>query len=716
MKINSKFVFLMMALATGAAGAVGTPAGTVITNTATATYTDPTTNSTVAEPAKSNSVNTLVLEKPDFDIVYFAGADGTTATDVLPAGYQSQKLPNETLETPYRVLNTGNVNNYVVKLAANTSGSPSVPESVSYYLDANNDGILDVTERNAGVITQVVIPVDALDTPQDEGVVSIIQVIKIPKTAPAGAQYAASPQGTADVYSGGTVAPKTEAATDLQFSRVLIYTPSIINDVIDSDPATAGRQDPPTTVTPPGQTTAVTGYADPLRPGTDIVTVSPDNQMAYPKADADSTDDTVAFVNSLTNGGSLQDTVRLFPTTAAGVGGVPSAVPSAAGVFTLPNNVKVRFTDTAGNALPVDANGYPLLTVDAGKVAGYRTVVTYTDYDSDPDRNPSPIVIIVGADSGNDGDTLADDTSTDTVYPAQLQFGDATADLGTSPIPAPIQNVVPGASSGTATSVATDSSAVFPMDLTNTGAYADTYTLVGTVVVPVINTDGTVTNQTVNVRYFNNSNSQPGAELPFVTNGNGTRTYTTPAVVASAELKVFAVIDIPANAQATTFNGATNTLKVNQRATAVYSTIVREDNNDEVAVEQPSNKGVVLTKSEPSAARPGEMLSYTITAKNNYNAGLKKFYVTESNSNPNTNVFTWTTFGSVAATKNFTAGTLMYRFNGGAWQSTKVPAIAANMVTSVDVGVDTNNNGTVDDNDIFPAQGTLTVTFQAVIK
>ncbi|GGM18844.1 DUF11 domain-containing protein [Deinococcus aerophilus] len=704
-------------MAAGTAGAAGTPAGTVITNTATATYTDPTTNATVLEPAKSNSVSTLVLEKPDFDIVYFTGAaDGTTATGALPTGYQSQKLPGDTLETPYKVLNSGNVNNYVVTLAANTAGSPSAPESVLYYLDANNDGILDVTERNAGPITKVTIPVDDLNTTKDEGVVSIIQVIKTPNGAAAGTQYAASPQGTAAVYSGNTVIQKTEDSTDLQYSRVLIYTPSIVNDVIDSDPNTPGRQDPPTTVTPPGQSSSVPGYADPTRPGTNIVTISPDNQMAYPKADVDSTDDTVAFVNSLTNGGSLQDIIRLFPTNTTGAGGAASVMPSVSGVFTLPGGITVRFTDVAGVALPVDGSGYPLLTVDAGKTVGYRTVVTYPDYDSDPTRNPGPIVIIVGADSGNDADLLAEDTSIDTIYPSQLQFGDATVDLGTSPTPAPLQSVVPGAAAGTATGVSTDSSAVFPMDLTNLGAYTDVYTLVGTVVVPVINPDTTVTSQIVNVRYFNNNNNQPGTELPFVTNGNGTRTYTTPAVLADAELKVFAVIDMPANAQATTFNGVTNTLKVNQRATAVYSTIVREDNNDEIAVAQPGNKGVEMLKTEPSAARPGEMLSYTITAKNNYNAGLKKFYVTESNSNPGTNIFTWTTFDAVTATKNFTDGTVMYRFNGGAWQSTKVPAIAANMVTSVDVGVDTNNNGTVDDNDIFPAQGNLTVIFQVVIK
>ncbi len=715
MKVNPKFLTLMVALAAGTAAAAGTPSGTVITNTATATFTDPTTNA-AATPVNSNTVSTTVLPKPDFDVVYVAGADGTTATDTLPAGYVGQILPGGALETAYKVVNLGNVDNYIVQLASNTNGSPNVPTSVKYYLDANNDGLLGAAERAAGAITQVTVRVDKLETTQDEGVVSIIQVIEVPTNAAAGGQYAASPQGTADVYAAGVIAPKTEPASDLQYSRAVIYTPSILNGAIDGDPTTPGQQPPTTTVTPPGSPTTVPGYVDPTRPATNIVAVNLDSQIAYPKADTDSVAETVVFINSLVNGGTMTDTVRLFPTDKTGPGGVSLVTPSAGGVFTLPDGVTVRFTDANGAALPVDGNGYPQLTASAGQTVGYRTVVTYPDYDSDPANDPSPIVIIVGADSGNDGDALSDDASTDSVYAPQLQFGDATPTLGTTPTPAPVQNVVPGTAFGTATGTATDSSAVFPMDLANLGAYTDTYTLTGTVVVPVIAADSTVSNQKVNVRYFSDNNGQPGTELAYTTNPDGTRTYTTGTTVANTELKVFAVVDIPANAQATTVNGVTNNLVVQQTAKAVYSTIVRDDNNDEIAVGQPNDKGVTLTKSEPASALPGATLSYTITAKNNYNAVLKNFYVTESNSNPSTNVFTWTTFSSVTASKTFTTGTVLYRFNGGNWQTSATPAIALSAVTSVDVGVDTNANGTVDANDLFPAQGSLTMTFQVRVK
>lgn len=715
MKVNPKFLTLMVALAAGTAAAAGTPSGTVITNTATATFTDPTTNA-AATPVNSNTVSTTVLPKPNFDIVYSAGADGTTATGTLPGNYQGQILPGGLLETPYKVVNLGNVDNYEVTLAANTTGSPSAPTSVKYYLDANNDGLLGAAERAAGAITKVTVPVDKLETGQDEGIISIIQVIEVPANAVAGGQYAASPQGTANVFDAGVITPKTEALTDLQFSRAVIYTPSIFNGVIDGDPLAAGQQPPTTSVTPPGSPASVPGYVDPTRPGTNIVAVNADNQIAYPKADVDSIADTVAFINSLTNGGTLVDTVRLFPTDRTGPGGISLATPSASGVFTLPDGVIVSFTDTNGTPLTVDPNGYPLLTVAAGQTLGYRTVVTYPDYDANPATDPSPVVILVGADSGNDGELLSDDVSTNTIYPPQLQFGDATTALGTAPTPNPVQSVVPGAASGTATADSTDGSAVFPMDLTNLGAYSDTYALTGTVDVPVIATDSTVSIQTVNVRYYSDNSGQPGTELPFVTNPNGTRTYTTGTGIANAELKVFAVVDMPTNAQATTVNGVTTNLIVKQRAEAVYSTIVREDNNDEIVVVQPNITGVALTKTEPASALPGATLSYTITAKNNYNAGLKNFYVTESNTNPNTNVFTWATFSSVSAAKTFTAGAVLYRFNGGNWQTSPTPSVTASPVTSVDVGVDTNANGSVDSNDLFPAQGGLTITFQVTVK
>ena len=88
MKLNPKLLALMTALAAGAASAAppapnttSTGAGVTISNTATATFTDPATNA-AATPVQSNTVDTVVLPLPGFDIVY---ADGTNDGN---AGYE----------------------------------------------------------------------------------------------------------------------------------------------------------------------------------------------------------------------------------------------------------------------------------------------------------------------------------------------------------------------------------------------------------------------------------------------------------------------------------------------------------------------------------------------------------------------------------------------------------------------------------------------------
>jgi len=253
------------------------------------------------------------------------------------------------------------------------------------------------------------------------------------------------------------------------------------------------------------------------------------------------------------------------------------------------------------------------------------------------------------------------------------------------------------------------------------GEYPDTYRLSGYVDVPVT-TSATPTR--VPVRYYTDSDGDglPDTLLPLV---NGV--YTTPVVPKDGELKVWAVIDIPADALATTANGSTNLLLVQQKVVSDYSGITREDNNNQVAVTavpvsgQPGNTGVEVSKRvDRAGAKPGEVLTYTITARNNFNAALRNFMVTESNSNTNgaggtTNVFTWTDFQSVTATKTFVmgSGTVMYRFNGGAWQvSPSAPA----QVSRVDIGVDTNGDQVVNVSDLFPAGAQLDVTFQVKVK
>lgn len=165
--------------------------------------------------------------------------------------------------------------------------------------------------------------------------------------------------------------------------------------------------------------------------------------------------------------------------------------------------------------------------------------------------------------------------------------------------------------------------------------------------------------------------------------------------------------------------------------TSVYSGINRTDNNDLITITAvptdpntpttPPASGVLVTKTvDKAAAKPGDNLQYTILAKNNFNASLKNFMVTESNSNTNgsggtTNVFTWTTFQSVSATYSgsYVTGTVMYRFNSGAWSTSN--AAPAN-VTRVDVAVDTNGDSNITAADTMAAGGQISVSMTVKVK
>lgn len=708
MNLRTSMLTLMVALAAGGASAAGTHAGTEIRNTATATFTHP---DGTLQTAASTEIKTTVLAKAGFDVEYVGTTprDGTTASGALPNVYLSSVMPGGMAETPYQVVNTGNVNNYEVTLTPDTtgtggSGGPQAATNVKYYVDANGNGALEANERTGAggvdlAVTKVTVPADNVQTTGvDEGVVQIIQVITVPGTAATSDSYAASPRGTAAGYADGVNpgATVTEAATDLQFTRV------VVTNITNSPNTTPGGN-----VTPPGTSTPTPGYTDPS--GTVITSdVTGDRQTAYPRADSDASNNVVTFINTVSNGGGQSDAVNLFPTGAGvvnnGNGTFTLSVPGPNGT---PTTATVRFLDAAGQPLPTATVGgtvYPVLTVAPNGSTNYRVEVTYPDYDSVPGSDPAPITVVIGVDSGNDADVNANDVTTDVIFPAQLQFGDATPALGTAPDPAPTETVVLTGGTSTTSGNVTDRTAIFPMDIANPGEYADTYQLSGHVDVPV---SGSATPQRVPVRYFIDN----GTGLQELTR-NASGNYVTGVVDPNKELKVWAVIDIPTTAAATPSG---TTLKVQQSVTSTYSGITRTDTNDQIVVDPgiiPTTGNLNVTKRvDKTTALPGDTLIYTVGAVNNFNKPVKNLVLTEVNSGT-TNVFTWTNVQSVSATASF-GGTVLYRFNGGAWQGNNV---APAQVTQVDVGVDTNGDQVVDTADLFPAGAQLTLTLQVQVK
>ena len=120
------------------------------------------------------------------------------------------------------------------------------------------------------------------------------------------------------------------------------------------------------------------------------------------------------------------------------------------------------------------------------------------------------------------------------------------------------------------------------MDLVNNGQYNDTFKLSATTTVP---------GATVKYFYAN------GTELSKNTAGD----YVSDVVGAGTELKVFAVIDVPAGT-------ATGDYAVSQTATGYFSTIPLTDTNDIIRVTPFGKVGVAKFVQRPPL-RPGPTMS-----------------------------------------------------------------------------------------------------------
>ena len=761
MKRHTQLIALMAALAAGTAAAEGTIAGTTIENTATATFDDPTTGTPLN--STSNTVQTVVLPKPDFDVVYTTSgvADGNTltSTPVLTTG----AVPGQKITTGYSVLNNGNVT-LTVNLAADTTGAAS-GQTVQYFLDADGNGVADSTTP----ITSVIVPVDDPSTPADEGIVKIVQVITLP-TDPAlitpTSVFGASPEGTVagtagadplvtpgNGYASGTTVQEENKAvdTDLQFTRITVFAPALDNNPntnpgtpVDSagNPITDPALVPPSsTVQIPTEAVGTTGDATPVVPTTGYITpgapasdptpggtpivpnVAGDIQIAYPKADANTNPDTVLFSNNLTNTSGATDKVQLFPALADGTPDPAYTYDPATGTFTnTTTGVTVRFLDPVTGAVilaSTDPNNptvavYPTVTVPTGSTVVYRTEVTY------PDPNDSaviaPVTVLIGADSLKDAAIVSDSTTNNTILPPSAQFGDATGTLGAVAAPAPIQTVIPsGVVSGSSSPDFTDATAAFPMDIVNNGQYNDSYTLSGTVTL----TDAVTGNPViVPVLYY----APDGSLLPRVSNDATSPDYNkfiTPVIAPGTEYKPVAVIQVPAGT-------LTGDYTVMQNAVGNYSTIPMTDTNNiirvapfgSVAVAKFVAKAGVTAGSNPintidnpagytatgaTGAKPGENISYRIIGKNTYNTPVSNFFLSDT-------VPANTTLFSVALTP--APSKTIYRVNGGAWSATAPTGLAAG--TKVDVAVDADNNNLPDA--LAPNGATLSADFIVTVN
>lgn len=782
-------LILMAALAAGSASAEGTLSGTTISNIASAEYPDPNfpNDPSKALSSNSNTVTTVVLPNPGFDVKYTAGpADGgtqnsVTGTTVVTAG----AVPGQAISTPYTLVNNGNVP-LNITLSADTAGS-AAGAAVKYYyynaLAANGLG----TEIPAG--SAVPVPADdpaTLDDPlttaveNDEGQVRIVQVITLP-TNPAqinqNSVFGASPVGTVsgtqgadplvtpgNGYAAGTTATEEGKATgtDLQFVRVTVYAPVLDNNpngVATTPVDTQGQPlANPATTTPDITTVAVpleatgtpndptpvvsrSGYVTPTRPATDptpggtpIDTTVADEQVAYPKADADATADTVVFTNTLKNTGGMADKVQLFPALADGTPDPAYTYNATTGVFSnAATGVSVRFLDPVTGAVvlasadPANPTAalYPTITAPNNSTVVYRTELTF------PDTNDSSAIgtytLLVGADSLSDADVTSNSTTTDTILPPAAQFGDPASGQGADATLTPSQTVNPAGTGADGTSaVDTDRTAVFPMDVVNNGRYADSYTLSGSVTFTDPVTGGSVT---VPVLYYASDGVTLLPRLSTDPASPDYNSFITPVIAAGSEYQARAVIQTPdgqVQPGGSVFQTATGNYPVTQKATGNYSGVISPDSNDVIQVSPAGSVKVAKfaaklgvaagtesfgTIDNPTdytlnanGAKPGQTISYRIIAKNTYNTPVP--VLIRDTVPANTELY------SVAL--NPVSAKTIYRVGGatGTWSAT-MPARGLPAGTVIDTALDVN--GDLAPDNLAPG-ATLSVDFVVTVK
>ena len=680
-----KLIAIMAALSTGSAMAAGTLANTAITNTATAAYSDVAGN---PQPTvTSNTVTSTVQEVPSF-IVKAAGQDSTGApapTGFTPASTLSAK-PGDTVSFLYTLTNTGNVaDNYVLSTQLTYSFKPdgtadAFPLNVKYYpasADTNSDGVLSQTEI-AAATPITTLPTVAADDPNTAGndgsVVNFFVTYTVPTTS-----LDLTKLGTDPVVSGAkATTPDNNNYNQTTVSRTdagLLgpYKDANANGIVD------GSGTPGTPVTPYATVEGRT------------VSYSADSQTTTVPSSAAA--QTVSFNNTVLNTGNRPDVFNIT---------VPNAAALDAAGFPTGTTATLFLVDAAGlNPVALsDTNGDGILDVGtlAPNAAAYIRVVVNLPAGARPDAPGTVPAFTVTATSSNTPSNA--DSTVDRVQLSGVDFGDATAALGTSPAPAVAVAGNPG------------TPVYLPMDVYNAGNVADTFTLAGSVPIPML--DGSTA--TVPVQYYVDTNADGVLSAAELAAGAVT---STGSIAPGAEAKLIGVINIPANA-ASSAGG----ISVTQTATSPASGAVASDTNDTVKVgtvgaldlkKFVDNCGKTnVCPTAPTFAStpanntpvPGDVLRYTVIAKNNTNNVVRILSMKDT-------LPANTTFVSVLGNST-AAGAIYYRVNGGAYTTTVPTTLTTGQ--SIEIAVDSSGNGVIDAADTVPVGGSLTLDFRVKVN
>lgn len=678
---------LMAALAAGAADATGTTAGLSITNTATINFSD---DLGAAQPAvNSNTVSTTVLPVPSFTITPNQTTAGTVATDApdyAKPGLTKAAKPGDIVAYPYTLTNTGNVQGESYDLSTGTTASNGVggtgaglaQGSVRYYAvnpDTNADGTVTAAELAA------LTPITSITGLAKDGSVGFYQVYTIPTTATDAQTYGSSPTGTRKTNAAAGSEPATPYTQPSDSNNANLTTVQR-TDAVAIGPKTY----------PDGNAPAATTYAS-VDPTPVTVTESADTQTA-PSV---SSTTKITFTNTVRNPGNRPDT---FDITAL-VANLPTGA-----TYRLLDSAGAVLTDTDGDTIPdigvLVAGGTRDIRVEVTLAAGSTT----TAFGTQP-------TFTVTATSSND--PAKKDATTDTVLLPGVAFGDKTA---TNPAPATVvnQNTVAPTVGGNPATSTTNTLSSIPMQIKNNGGTAEAFTPTGSV---TFSTPGG--NVTRALRYLPDANCDGIAD-------SATAITLTPAVAPGASYCLIPVIDVPDNA----YPGA---YTLTQSAAGNTSGVLASDTNDTLTVPRvgtPANYVVksgrtvdlIVPEATPATftlfdaaaatAKPNQYIEYSVTGQNTSNANIKRAIV--SDTVPLNTTFDGTNGRSViTSTTNVAApGKVLYRVGGGAWSAAAPTSLGAGVL--LEAAVDSNNDNTIDANDILKPGEKFVVTFRVRVN
>jgi len=536
-----KYAAFLVTLSMGAALAATAP-GTSITNTASASYTDPDGG---AQTVSSNTVSTTINPLGSFTITLdqtaaaapSVGNDQGIAGTLKLTGVQGQQVV-----FPYVIANTGNYND-TYTLGKNFVNGSAIPTGLTaadykFYPELGTTGTPDLT---ATAITSIAVNAGASK--------NFYMVVTVPTTAPTGSIAYADPVGTATVTTvnntngavgafTATVTPPTENNNNFQFNKLTVNAQANLT-VTKAFNKFYSAYTSSTTNTP------VTGAYTPKVGDFVEYTITVTNTSASSIASSVSIADVVPAGTQYVDGSTSSGTVT--PAAPVAAGATVTATPASgeiatSGVVTLKYVFKVlNLADTT--ATPDGVND-PV--VNAAK-ASYKDKTTGTSLPDVTGTATGINVVAVGVGPSGNPTGAASGTVTATTQPAPNATGLDVTKSGTG--------IGADGTGGAGNDLSTITRAVvkadgtttdilFPNTLKNTGTLTDQFSLSSSV-------GANLTTGTPTVSFYKDAagttlltaadlNLAPGASLTYYT--KVTLPAATPSVDGTAAAPALSVI------------------------------------------------------------------------------------------------------------------------------------------------------------------------------